>query len=82
MGKKNRNGHKARDVRKILIEILRDLHAPLPIECRQFNDGTIINLDTKERTTQMEMNRRYLISLLASIDIETPKAPEVKAVNE
>lgn len=68
---------KARDVRTHLVELVQTVNAPVPMECRMLPDGVIVHRDTGERMYPVELNRRYLIALLASIEI--PKPPEVKA---
>lgn len=65
-----------KDVRTHLLNLVQTVNAPLPVECRMLLDGTIVHRDTGERMYPLELNRRYLIALLASIEIPTP--PEIK----
>lgn len=67
---------KSRDIRNHLVELVKTTNAPVPLECRMLADGTIVHKDTGERMYPVELNRRYLIMLLASIEI--PKPPEMK----
>jgi hypothetical protein len=67
-----------RNVRDNMMHLIQTVNAPLPLECRMLPDGTILNRDTNERLHRFELNRRYLIAVLASIDIPTLEQPEVK----
>lgn len=67
---------KTRNIRDQLVELVKTVNAPVPLECRMLPDGVIVHKDTGERMYPVELNRRYLIMLLASIEI--PKPPEIK----
>lgn len=65
-----------KDVRTHLMNLVQTVNAPLPLECRRLADNTIVHKDTGERMYPAELNRRYLISILASIEVPVP--PEIK----
>ena len=73
---------KSKSVQRELVSLIAGVNAPLPVQCRMLPDGSIFDLNTKERFYQAELNRRWLINLLAGIEIAKPEQLPEKAAGE